>query len=543
MVNNKGESATLNFGTSHDIPANVSPDAIFKALEEQGQDATGMLAEIYDEIRGDSVNKDALAQARSKIGNIAEVINQYRSEIGELSEPIEFDAIGGKFSEDNGVLLADEVKRGEINIGGDPALDLRPLEGNNSTLNFQTLPGVTATRAIVSTPYNPTIPIIKFYTEGITDNPKIIARNFSPTGLKNALNNALTNRKRNVKLQFSNGNTVEVPLEAIRDALQHQGIDTETLLSDRGDLVTPPRQTVTVKNIEPGDGTRAIYEAFGTGTDRVVPGQEIGRASRVRDEANNSYLEFAYAIEQVVDPSNIEGSSTRLANLVKITRNADGKYEVKVARRSENYTGDWSDREVDGVYGSIKEAFFDVNDHIKSEMNLYNDPAIISQVGTMRPAGNQSYREAGVLDANTPSVDVDGVTISKPDSAISRKVFVSVDNRIPNARRGDGVGKVVVVDDLGDSGEETSTLFKNAAGDGYDSVPIYAVSKQSDGTYLVSAPGSLESVITKTTSSKDSALALRSSGILARILSLWRVKINFADLTSLAIGGQRLPRR
>lgn len=475
LVSNQGGSASLPFGDRGDEPGDVSPDAIFKALEQQGQDAHQMLAEIYDEIIGDPANPNqtALNAARSDLGNLNSAISALRAEIGELDEPTAFDNIGGRFIPDDAVLHADVVKRQEENLGGDPALDLRPLAANNANYRFED-GGV----AISGTPYSPQIPNRRFYIDGTADNPKLIARNFSPAGLENALTNAISNKKRSVKLQFANGSQVDVPLEAIRDALQYQGVDINSVLASRDDLRVPPRRQSAVKVVESQDGeSYDIWEEHNNGVP-LVSGQELGHGSRKRN-SENEITEYNYDVERVNDPTD-PSTSTKVAKLVKVVRNADGKYEVWVSKLSDQYMGDFSERPADGVYDSFEAANFDIATHIKKQHNLENTPGILNNRRAIDPGQNASFTELGVLNDDNPEADFDGITIRNPRNGQGgeRRVYGVVDTRIPDAIRSTGGGKYIMVD-TSDTVEQVASIGRDA--DGVEvAYPIYTVAP--DGT-------------------------------------------------------------
>ena len=470
LVSNQGRSASLPFGDRGDEQGDVNPDAIFKALEQQGQDAHQMLAEIYDEIIGDPANPNqtALNAARSDLGNLNSAISALRAEIGELDEPTAFDNIGGRFIPDDAILHADVVKRQEENVGGNPALDLQPLSSNNANYRFED-GGI----AISGTPYSPQIPNRRFYIDGTADNPKLIARNFSPAGLENALTNAIGNKKRTVKLQFANGSQVDVPLEAIRDALQYQGVDINSVLASRDDLRVPPRRHSAVKVVESQDGeSYDIWEEHNNGA-RLVSGQELGHGSRKRNSANE-ITQYNYDVERVNDPTD-PATATKVAKLVKVVRNADGKYEVWVSKLSDQYMGDFSERPADGVYDSFEAANFDISTHIKRQHNLENTPGILNNRRAIDPGQNAAFTEIGVLNDDNPEADFDGITIRNPRNGQGgeRRVYGVIDTRIPDAVRSTGGGKYIMVD-TSDTVEQVASIGRDA--DGVEvAYPIYTV--------------------------------------------------------------------
>jgi hypothetical protein len=466
IINGGGADAKLGFGPNKDQEGSVDTNAIFKALEEQGQDATMMLAKIYDEMLGDPANpnQSALKSARANTGNLDAIISRLRSEIGELDEPVPFDNIGGRFSPTAGVLHGDVVKRSEDNIGGDPALDLKPLSPDNEALVFR-----NGGRALSVESYTPAIPSRKWYTEGVTDNPKIIARNFSPEGLQNALSDAIRNSKSNVKLKFPNGEERSVPLEAIRDALQHQGIDVNKALRANEQLTSPPASPRNIKEQQDGPVNK---KWIGFGVSEFNGERENGFQQVTRDDAGN-VVGFSFGI--------VPGDSENpVANLVKIVVNPDGTHNVWVANRADGVTGDLSEnRAPDGVYTSLRDAFYDVSKHLMAQANLERAPEFVrTNAGYEEPGANDPIVALHLLDEATPAVDVNGMNVAKPADVARRQVFGKRSNpRINNnAVQSSGL-KVLDQNDGVDDGtvvEHFANIIKNEDGT-TGTVTIYSV--------------------------------------------------------------------
>lgn len=83
--------------------------------------------------------------------------------------------------------------------------------------------------------------------EGTTDDPEVLAEMFDSVDLKKAYISAILSENSSVSMEFpgvdgEEGPRANVPLDAIRDALQRQGIDTNQLLQDVKDQIDARRE-------------------------------------------------------------------------------------------------------------------------------------------------------------------------------------------------------------------------------------------------------------------------------------------------------------
>lgn len=418
----------------------VNPNAVYKALENHGVDSEMMLAQIYDEINGDSQNVDAINAARAENGNLNDIISQLRREIGELDEPTAFDQIGGTY--ENQILKADLVRRQEENVGGDPALNFSPLQQNEKYVS----PG-TNRQVLSSSMYTPTIPNRDFYISGITDNPKLIARNFSPVGLKNALLDSIQNGRDSVKLEFANGSTKNVPLEAIRDALQYQGVDINSELANNPNLKQAPKTTTRAvpEAIDDNGNLRKRINFYSFGGNQPANSPHLYE-EQVKEMDSTELVSYDLGISNGSDDRNFR---TRIA---KIKKNADGKFEVWVASRSENRTEDFSGEPM-GVYDNWRNAYYDISMFIRRDMNLANGTARLDDDAREPRMVNDELQSGGQIDANNPQ-DVNlpgGIIVSRPDDASVVQIF----NAPPTTRIPGAVGA------NGDSASPAYTITSN----------------------------------------------------------------------------------
>jgi hypothetical protein len=463
LKNRKGKVARLPEDMNGNSPIDVNPTAVYKALENRGFDTEKMLAEIYDEINGNSTNLDTLLAKRSELGNLNDIITNLIREVGGLEEPIAFSKIGGQYDADSRVLQSDLIKRSLGNPDGNPALNLQELQPVNETYY-----NTSRDRLITSLPYTPQIPGRDFYTVGIADNPKIIARNFSPIGLKNALFDALQNNRTKVKLRFPNNSELEVDNSAIRDALQHQGVDINKLLSEFPGLKPAPRQLNEISNEQDADGTVHRWTAIGD--------------TQLRDnapaiyEVYNDILGDGYYDIGVVNGKDSD-KRTFTAKLARIKKNADGNFEVWVAKKEDNFTGEFTGTP-DGVYVDYTNAMYDIKTHIMADSNLANATTVLEGNGR-QPSRSSNLTEKAVLDdrdvADQGTV-VGGMTIVRPRDAEKLQIFSNIDDTI----------RINAANALGINGADfTYGLATNPnAPDGSPLESVISYSKNVDGSTL-----------------------------------------------------------
>ena len=466
----------------------VNPNAVYKALENHGVDSEMMLAQIYDEVNGDSANVDAINAARADNGNLNDIISQLRAEIGELDEPTAFDQIGGTF--ENGILKADLVKRQEENVGGDPALNFQPLLPNEAYVDSE-----NGRARIQAGAYVPEIPNRDFYISGVTDNPKLIARNFSPMGLKNALISAIDNRMVVVKLEFANGSTRDVPLAAIRDALQYQGVDITPELENHPGLKKAPKEPYQLGEVIEDNGSlrkRINFYSFGDGQPADSPHLY---EEQVKDI--NTYELQSYDLG-IADNSTDRNGKIKIAKIVK---NADGKFEVWVASRSEGRTEDFSGEPM-GVYDNWKNAYYDVAEFIKRDMNLRKGTyrLVDDQLPPTAPTRDFNSTLPSIDDNNPDAVTLDnGIVLTRPDDVSNVQIYSQPlnGNRIPGAVDGGNSAAeayTVTTNITAQPSEAIERFTRHTIEQGEDGQPV----QKSTDIYTLSSLGGLEYRVTLT---------------------------------------------
>jgi len=204
----------------------VPADALYSALKEQGEDAEAFLRDLYDSADGGD------AQAPEGV-EVPEVSDEVKEELGgdlepaleKLPEPKEAPPLIEGLTEDE---KAEFLETG----------DYKPYLPENPGLVEEDVPeGYTA---LSSDPFDVESAVLpEGAPEGFSMNPVDIANNYETEGLKNEFRRALEPGNEMPGYGILGMETPEgeeyvgyVPGEAIRDALQLQGVDTATLAND-----------------------------------------------------------------------------------------------------------------------------------------------------------------------------------------------------------------------------------------------------------------------------------------------------------------------
>jgi len=188
----------------------VPAEALYNALYLAGLDPNRVIANIYDSANGNNNNLNRLIEAQGGVPSAeeAQLVDDIVQEIRQLKE----------VSEPGDSPVANKKQ----------ASSPEPLPGSlieNIAIDFENpdyyIPNPQA--------YIPSQPDLD--ENGYTDNPEIIAGDYEVADLIEQFIAGITDGSGVVLLAFDNI-TVEVPIEAIRDALQLKGINTNQLLLD-----------------------------------------------------------------------------------------------------------------------------------------------------------------------------------------------------------------------------------------------------------------------------------------------------------------------
>ena len=204
----------------------VPAEALFNAIWEAGLDPNRVVANIYDSVNGNNDNLNKLIDAQGGVPSAeeAQLVDDIVQEIRQLKDvSAPGDSPIANQKEDNA--------------------KPEPLPGaliENLPIDFQNpdyyIPDPSA--------YIPSQSTVD--ENGYTDNPEILAQDYYSADLIEQLLSGITDGSGAALLAFDNI-TVEVPIEAMRDALQYQDINTNQILldlkkesNDMGDTTPPP---------------------------------------------------------------------------------------------------------------------------------------------------------------------------------------------------------------------------------------------------------------------------------------------------------------
>ena len=227
----------------------VPVEALYLALGEQGEDAEMELAKIYDKALGGSDNVDALNDSRKKIATL----DQAKPDVAESFErtiamsPDEPEpATEPKFEEENRDLtplppLLEGLSESEVARFMETK-DHTPFLPENEVIDmpegYNTLDPApfSSWREVTADTPDAVLP------EGFSDNPVFISQSVPKEDLETELRRSIepgnpTPGYANISLEDEDGEEfiANVPGEAVRDALQLQGVDTNELIKGIAD--------------------------------------------------------------------------------------------------------------------------------------------------------------------------------------------------------------------------------------------------------------------------------------------------------------------
>ena len=289
----------------------------------------------------------------------------------------------------------------------------------------------------------------------------MIARNFSTQGLKNSLIDAITNSRNEVKLRFPNGSELNVPLNAIRDALQHQGVDTHQLLLDQPNIVIGMKSISNWSDEQNGD---IRTTRFTIGDRQGGHGFQQNR-NDVADQYDWSIVDF-------------DNGNQVVRKLVSLTKNQDGFYEVRLGDNTEP----------DGLYPNKEFALYDIKNFITNSENIDARSNLLNSGREFDGNPTQVYNKIEpTADGSSVNIENLGINITKPEDAQTMQVFGSgVDDKWKRiGADGVPVGSYSIFQRLGYDGtdannyklEELNHLYKDGTTGELVSKPVYSIRK------------------------------------------------------------------
>ena len=187
----------------------VLAESLFNALWHAGVDPNRVLANLYDSVNGDNKNLSKLieAQGGTPSPEEAQLVDDITAEIRQIK---------------------DATPDGEPSIANQKDEPSEELQGSlieNVAIDFENPDYyIPDSSAYVPSQEEPD-------ENGYTDNPQILATDYEEADLIMQMLEGITDGSGAALLNFGDI-TTEVPIEAIRDALQLQGINTNDILVD-----------------------------------------------------------------------------------------------------------------------------------------------------------------------------------------------------------------------------------------------------------------------------------------------------------------------
>lgn len=195
----------------------VPAEALYNAVFLAGGDPNRVIANAYDAVHGDRRNAEKLNNASGELPSTEEqeLIDDMMEEIRQIESSRE----PGDTSISN---IVDEPED-ESSLTGELIYN-SPIRWENPTYHV-----------LDTYPYEPAVPEVD--ENGYTDDPKFLARNFEQADLIQQLTNSITDGTGSAYFLFGDEEDYidglgEIPAEAIRDALQYQGVNTNNLLEE-----------------------------------------------------------------------------------------------------------------------------------------------------------------------------------------------------------------------------------------------------------------------------------------------------------------------
>ena len=188
----------------------VPAEALFNAIWEAGLDPNRVVANIYDSVNGNNDNLNKLIDAQGGVPSAeeAQLVDDIVQEIRQLKDA----------SEPGDSPVANEKQTPSPDPLPGSLIENIPIDFNNPDYY---IPNPES--------YIPSQPEVD--ENGYTDNPEILSRDYWPADLIEQMLSGITDGSGAALLAFDNI-TVEVPIEAMRDAIQYQDINTNQILLD-----------------------------------------------------------------------------------------------------------------------------------------------------------------------------------------------------------------------------------------------------------------------------------------------------------------------
>jgi len=190
----------------------VPAGALYNAIWEAGMDPNRVIANIYDSVNGNNNNLDRLIEAQGGVPSPeeAKLVDDITAEIRQIIDATPIGDTSVSVSRDNKAYNLDDKLPGSL-------IENIPVDFNNPDYYV-----------IDSNHYVPSQ--LKLDADGYTDNPEYLAHMFNEADLIEQVLISVTDGSGAAYLAFNDLNTYEVPVEAVRDALQYLGVNTNNII-------------------------------------------------------------------------------------------------------------------------------------------------------------------------------------------------------------------------------------------------------------------------------------------------------------------------
>jgi hypothetical protein len=206
----------------------VPAEALFNALWHAGVDPNRVLANVYDSVNGDNKNLSKLidAQGGTPSAEEAQLVDDITAEIRQIKDA----------TPDDEPSIANQKNEPSEELTGS-LLENLPIDFENPDYY------IPDSSSYVPSQEEPD-------ENGYTDNPELLAADYETSDLIMQMLEGITDGSGAALLNFGDI-TTEVPVEAIRDALQLQGVNTNDILVDlkreSNDMSEPDSDTPTLQ--------------------------------------------------------------------------------------------------------------------------------------------------------------------------------------------------------------------------------------------------------------------------------------------------------
>lgn len=253
----------------------VQAEAIYQAIYQAGMDPNRVIADIYDSVNGNTRNFDALKEAATGNNSPKEkkLVDDIMGEVSQKNADSKLDSIVHTTPDAESIELDHTFYNNFYN---------EPFTfGNNPDYHI-----------LDTAKYDPQYPDVD--EDNFTDNPEHLAKMIETADLIDQLTQGVTDGSGAATIDFGteNSSNAIIPVEAIRDALQLQGVNTNTILQKLEDAApSSPEASDSTSLPEPSESEiKSEIEQAET---------EVGEPKNIENVFNKpEYTDLAYHLSE-----------------------------------------------------------------------------------------------------------------------------------------------------------------------------------------------------------------------------------------------------